>query len=186
MGTRLALLLFGIALGGVLGACGKEIGDACIVGSDCSPNGDRLCDPSSLDGYCTIQGCDYSTCPGEAACIRFFTGNFTNKTCDPAKTADACTTSAVDCCSLDELCSIEGAVDPILGHCVPRSSELRYCMRTCDSDGDCRDGYECRDLAKMKAHGGEPVLAPSLTPGAPRPVVDENSPKFCAAAPVTP
>ena len=92
----------------------------------------------------------------------------------------------MDCCSLDELCSIEGAVDPIQSHCVPRSSEIRYCMRTCDSDGDCRDGYECRDLAKMKAHGGEPVLAPSLTPGAPRPVVDENSPKFCAAAPVTP
>lgn len=185
MGTRLALLLSGLVLGLVLGACGKEIGDACIIGSDCSPNGDRLCDPASVGGYCTIQGCDYGTCPDEAACIRFFTGNFTNKTCDPKATDADCEKQPELCCSLDELCSIEGATDQISGHCVPRSSEIRYCMRTCDSDGDCRDGYECRDLEKMKAHGGEPVLeAPK--PGAPRPVVDESSPKFCAAAPVTP
>jgi len=195
MGYRLVLLLFAVVLGGVLGACGKEIGDACTIASDCSPNGDRICldpedqthpeIPNLWKGYCTIQGCDYSTCPDEAACIRFFTGNFSNKTCDPAVTADACTDNPAACCSLDELCSIEGAIDLIKGHCVPRSSEIRYCMRTCDSDGDCRDGYECRDLEKMKAHGGEPVLASPL-PGKPAPIVDEHSPKFCAAAPVAP
>ena len=63
--------------------CGDEIGDACIISSDCSPNADRTCDTSSQEGYCTIQGCDYSTCPEEAACIRFFTGSFSNLTCDP-------------------------------------------------------------------------------------------------------
>jgi len=174
MGYRLVPLLLCVV---VLGACGKEIGDACITGTDCSPNGDRLCDPASIGGYCTILGCDYTTCPDEAACIRFFTGNFENKTCDPAKTADACRApNATDCCSLDELCAIEGATGEIKGHCVARSSEIRYCMRTCDSDSDCRDNYECRDLAKMKTHGGEPVLAPGS-------VVDERSPKFCAAAP---
>lgn len=172
MGYRLgSLLLFAVALM-VLGACGKEIGDACVIGSDCSPNGDRLCDPSSIDGYCTIQGCDYSTCPDEATCIRFFTGSFSNKTCDPAASADACRNNPESCCTVDELCSIAG-------QCVPRSSEIRYCMRTCDSDSDCRDHYECRDLDKMKAHGGEPVLAPGL-------VVDASSPKFCAAAPAAP
>ena len=36
-------------------------------------------------------------------------------------------------------------------------------MRTCDTNDDCRDGYECRDLEQMKAHGGEPVLAPGAT-----------------------
>jgi hypothetical protein len=163
MAYRLASLLLFVVVWVVLGACGKEIGDACAFGSDCSPNGDRICDPSSFEGYCTIQGCDYSTCPDEAACIRFFSGNFLNKTCDPAAPAD---------CSLDELCAVDG-------HCVPRSSEVRYCMRTCDSDGDCRDGYECRDLERMIAHGGEPVLAPGG-------VVDASAPKFCAAAPVTP
>jgi hypothetical protein len=139
--------------------CGKEIGDSCIVASDCSPNGDRLCiDPNVEEGYCTIQGCDYSTCPEEAACIRFFTGSFENKPCD-----------TIANCSLDELCSLTG-------QCVPRNSEVRFCMKTCGSDDDCRDGYECRDLAKMMEHGGEPVLEPG-TP------IDDSAPKFCAVAP---
>jgi hypothetical protein len=153
-------LVLAVAFG--LGGCGKEIGDACVTGADCDPNGERQCDISQKEGYCTIQGCDFSTCPEEAACIRFFTGGFSNKTCE----------TSPDECSLDELCDLNK-------RCVPRSSEIRYCMRTCSSDSDCRDGYECRDLEKMKAHGGEPVLAPGST-------VDASSPKFCASAPATP
>lgn len=153
-----ALLLLPLFGGGA--GCGKEIGDSCIVSSDCSDDGSRQCDSSSRGGYCTIQGCDYATCPSEAACIRFFTGNFSNKQCTDATQ-----------CSLDELCSLRG-------FCVPRSSEIRYCMKTCGSDGDCRGGYECRDLSIMKMHGGEPVLAPG-TP------IDDKSPKFCAPAPAS-
>ena len=148
-------LLVAIAL--LAGACGKNIGDSCIISSDCDPNGTRYCDVSSKSGYCTILGCDYNTCPDSAACIRFFTGSFENR---------ACMTN--DQCTLDELCSLEG-------HCVPRSSEVRYCMATCGSNGDCRDGYECRDLELMIEHGGEPVLAPGVA-------VDESAPKFCAPA----
>jgi len=150
-----------VALAAGSGACGKEIGDACTLSTDCSPNGDRLCDPesSSPGGYCTVQGCDFSTCPDEAACIRFFPGTFTNLPCSSAAE-----------CSLDELCSVAG-------QCVPRASEIRYCMKKCESSGDCRDGYECRDLAKMMEHGGEPVLAPGV------PVDAAHAPKFCAVAP---
>jgi len=62
--------------------CGKEIGDPCTVSSDCSTAGDRQCiDANEKGGYCTIQGCDYNTCPGEAACIRFYAGAFDNLTC---------------------------------------------------------------------------------------------------------
>jgi len=138
--------------------CGSEIGDSCILSSDCDPNGERYCDASSKEGYCTIQGCGFDTCPEEAACIRFFTGNFTNREC-----------TTQNQCTLDELCSLEG-------HCVPRSSEVRYCMKTCGDNGDCRDGYECRDLDLMKEHGGEPVLGPGV-------VIDSSAPKFCAPAP---
>ena len=139
--------------------CGKEIGDACVIHPDCSPNGDRIClDNTSGDGYCTIQGCDYATCPEEAVCVRFFTGGFENRDC-----------ASDDDCSLDELCTLAGK-------CAPRSSEVRYCMRVCDSQDDCRDNYECRDIALMRLHGGEPVLEPGR-------VVDAGAPKFCAHAP---
>jgi len=147
-----------VVLAFALVGCGKEVGDSCIVSSDCSPNGDRQCDVSQHEGYCTIQGCDFGTCPDEAVCVRFFTGSFANKTC-----------SSLADCSLDELCDLNG-------HCAPRSSEVRYCMRTCDSTDDCRDGYECRDIELMRTHGGEPVLAPGG-------VVDESAPKFCAISP---
>lgn len=144
--------------------CGKQIGDECITGVDCGTDGTRVCDMSQREGYCTIQGCDYSTCPEEAACVRFFMGSFANRPCDPA-TENVST----DQCSLDELCTLAG-------QCVPRSSEVRYCMKQCDQTSDCRGGYECRNLSLMKAHGGEPVLAPGEA-------IDDTSPKFCAAAP---
>lgn len=156
---RVVSLLLVLAFG-----CGQEIGDECITGIDCSTEGTRVCDTSQRGGYCTIQGCDYSTCPSEAACIRFFMGSFANRPCDPVAEDNT-----ADQCSIDELCTLAG-------QCVPRSSEVRYCMKKCDSGGDCRDGYECRDLSLMKAHGGEPVLEPGSA-------IDDSSPNFCAAAP---
>jgi len=143
--------------------CGQQIGDSCIVSSDCAIDGSRTCDSSMREGYCTILGCDYDTCPGEAACIRFFSGGFTNRPCD--FTTEGIST---DACSLDELCSLEN-------ECVPRSAETRFCMKKCDTSADCRSGYECRDLTLMAAHGGEPVLAPTDTLS--------NAPHFCALAP---
>jgi hypothetical protein len=168
MRFRFVVLSSLVAVLAALGACGSEIGDACVQHSDCSPDGDRLCDPSSIDGYCTIQGCDVDTCPDESVCVRFFTGSFSNKECDYNSGGG---------CSLDEICSLNG-------HCVARSSEVRFCMRKCGSDGDCRgdvnddgrDDYECRNLDRMIEHGGEPVLGVEV-------LVDERSPKFCATAP---
>lgn len=205
MGYRLVPLLL---LAIVAGACGKEIGDSCNISTDCSPNGDRSCinpHPDPWNGYCTVQGCDVSTCPDEAACIQFFTGGFSNRSCDPVcdliynpdgPFCQAPVAPAVQC-SLDEQCAISG-------QCVPRSSEVRYCMRKCNSDDDCRDGYECRDIDQMKTHGGEPVFAPGQVIDAQGQVVDPNQvvtnadgtktpkveashpPKFCAWKPVVP
>ena len=146
----------------VAAGCGQQIGDSCIVSSDCAFDGSRSCDVSMREGYCTILGCDYDTCPGEAACVRFFTGGFTNRPCGPNAPAGSAA------CSLDELCSLEG-------ECVPRAAETRFCMKKCDTTADCRAGYECRDLPLMEAHGGEPVLSPTDTL--------ESAPHFCAMAP---
>jgi hypothetical protein len=125
--------------------CSKEIGDECTISSDCDPNGERLCDVSNgTPGYCTIQGCDVDTCPDESVCVRFFTGSFGNRTCNPELAYGDPN------CTFDEICSLAGS-------CVPRSSEVRYCMRSCGDDGDCRGGYECRDRALMIERGGQPV-----------------------------
>jgi len=149
--------------------CGQQIGDSCIVSSDCAIDGSRVCDNSSKDGYCTIAGCDYDTCPGESECVRFFSGGFANRPCGTA--AD---------CSLDELCSIQS-------QCVPRSAETRFCMKKCSQPSDCRDGYECRvymdpipmGTNDMLHHGGEPVLAPGEVVNA------STATSFCAPAPAT-
>ena len=153
-----------LALAGVAAACGNEIGDECTSSVDCSSTGDRTCDTASAGGYCIIQGCDATSCPEEAACIRFYTGSFANLTCDPV-TEDVST----DMCSVDERCALDG-------HCVARASETRYCMKRCGDNGDCRDGYECRGIELMIAHGGEPVLGAGQ-------IVSDTSPKFCAQAP---
>jgi hypothetical protein len=169
--SLLALRALAVAALLVVGACGSEIGDACQQATDCSPDGDRVCLRSQdqfnpdKDGYCTVVGCDHDTCPDEAVCIRFFSGSFAGKTCDP-KTEDLST----DMCSLDELCSLQG-------FCALRASEIRFCMRSCGGNDDCRGNYECRDLAAMQARGGEPVL-----PDGDR--VGDSPARFCAVASV--
>jgi hypothetical protein len=154
-------------------ACGKEIGDSCLISSDCDPNNTSgaICDLTQHDGYCTIIGCDYDTCPDNSVCVAFFVGRFENKPCDPV-TEDLPSSDGTDACNLDEICAL-------IGNCVPRSAEKRYCMATCGGSGDCRDQYECRDETLMKEHGGEPVLAPGDQP------TSDNLTSFCAPAPTS-
>jgi hypothetical protein len=137
---------------GALAACGKEIGDSCLVNTDCGADVNLVCDQASFDGYCTIPGCDYGTCPDGAVCIRFFTASFENLPCTPA-TEDLQGEASTNDCGIDEVCTLNG-------QCVPSSSESRFCMKQCDSGDDCRTGYECRDERLMRAHGGEPVPPP--------------------------
>lgn len=144
--------------------CGREIGDECVLSTDCSVQGDRICDIASPGGYCTVLGCDYNTCPDESVCIRFFSLAESNIMCDPA-TEDLSTND----CTADEICTLTGS-------CMPRSAEFRFCMRRCESGGDCRDGYECRNGDLMREHGGEPVPRPGERVG-------DRLPAFCATAP---
>jgi hypothetical protein len=122
-----------------------------MVAADCQTDDDtRSCDISQPGGYCTIDGCDERSCPSEAACIRFFPWPFLTETCDPA---------APSACAPDEIC-----LD--MGRCAPRSSERRYCALRCDDNGDCRDGYECRQAGQLGS------MALTTKPGA--------AVKFCA------
>jgi hypothetical protein len=136
-------LLAVAAVAAVAAACGNRIGDPCTVASDCATDGSRTCDTFSPGGSCTIENCDFGTCPDEAVCVRFF----------PAVQDTRACTSTLDC-ALDEICTVRG-------QCAPRSIERRYCMLRCGGHGDCRTGYECRDRELMRLHGGEPVPDPA-------------------------
>jgi hypothetical protein len=111
-----------------LWACGRKIGDECKTQYDCNEEDDtRTCDISQPGGYCTIEGCDETSCPEEAVCIRFFPAEaFLTDRCDPPAT-----------CESHEICLQSG-------WCAPRSSEHRRCLLRCKDSGDCRDEYECR------------------------------------------
>lgn len=162
--SRSMIAAFALLLGVVGAGCGDEIGDECSISADCSAQGNRICDISSPGGYCTIIGCDYNTCPEESVCVRFFSVTDSNRMCDP-RDEDIGT----DDCTADEICTLTGT-------CVPRNAELRYCMRTCGGNGDCRDGYECRDEELMRENGGEPVPPPGEALG-------DDLTSFCASAP---
>jgi hypothetical protein len=62
------------ALVGAVAACTPSIGDKCVLSTDCSTRGDRLCDTSQPDGYCTQFNCAKNSCPDEAACVLFNAG----------------------------------------------------------------------------------------------------------------
>jgi len=125
----------------LLCACGDQIGDDCKTSADCSPDGDRICDRSMPGGYCTIEGCDRGTCPGEATCIRFF---------PVSSLTTACCLTCDEPCAPDQTCLSDG-------FCAPRISERRYCMRVCGEDFHCRDGYVCRQTGMA---GAELAQAP--------------------------
>jgi hypothetical protein len=55
----------------VLAGCSPKIGDKCTVSTDCSIQGDRLCDPTQPGGYCTVFNCEPNRCPDEAVCVAF-------------------------------------------------------------------------------------------------------------------
>lgn len=51
--------------------CTPEIGDSCILSTDCSTRGDRLCDTAQPGGYCTQFNCRKNSCPDENHCVLF-------------------------------------------------------------------------------------------------------------------
>lgn len=145
------LLTLTMALSLALLGCGAEIGDSCSTNVECSPLGDRICDTSQIDGYCTVEGCDINTCPEEAVCIRFFPTAFLSVPCDP-KTEDAVgQPGSTNHCTQDEIC-LSG------GYCALRTQERRFCMKSCEDDDDCRDEYECR---KTGTRGAEALPDPN-------------------------
>jgi hypothetical protein len=100
---------------GALG-CTPHIGSQCNLSTDCSSQGDRLCDTSQPGGYCTILNCTSFSCPDHAACVMFET------------TLPGCNAAAA-----------------YGDYQQPSRTGLSFCMQHCGVDSDCRDGYECKN-----------------------------------------
>jgi len=157
---RLLLGLVGLT---ALAACGHSIGDSCLLSTDCSANGDRTCDLAQPGGYCTIEGCDDKSCPSEAVCIRFFPIEFLSpdpmNKCTlgdkvPPLTGTGCVASDICICDATGE-ETTNCMPNQPGLCAPRDVERRLCVKSCDNNGDCRDGYVCRQAG---AHGSVPLV----------------------------
>lgn len=178
-------------------ACGKEIGDSCSTNVDCNQDGTRDCDLSQPGGYCTVNGCDEKSCPSEAVCIRIFPYEVSRPACQYDSDARFCPAGTGVCqpdnacaCGQDSDCTSDGLCVPDVprvpdvpnGYCVPRTSERRYCEKSCGNDGDCRGGYVCRQ-AGIEVKDWTPA---SSTYGSIAMVANASSStvvKFCAPSP---
>lgn len=146
--TALAFCLLSLFCGGVLG-CSRTIGDACANNVECSPLGDRFCDVASPGGYCTVEGCDQTSCPDSSACVRFFSMQKGRPACNAGlvvrpdcQGAGCCKPGEPGCCNMGERCVCDEP-DCQKGFCASEASERRYCMKPCDTNDDCRSGYVC-------------------------------------------
>jgi hypothetical protein len=62
---------FAVASLACLVGCTPAIGDRCTLSTDCSIQGNRVCDTSQPNGYCTVFSCSANSCPDNSACIEF-------------------------------------------------------------------------------------------------------------------
>ena len=154
----------------VAAACNRQIGDGCATNVECSPLGDRFCDLASPGGYCTVEGCDSTSCPDSAVCIRFFSlkignGAQCNANLNPMTPADCsnssgcCVAGSPGCCQIGEHCLCDEANCGSHGFCASESTERRWCMHSCHSDSDCRGGYQCLTTG---GNGSLAVAVPDL------------------------
>ena len=64
-------LLIALGVGAAGAGCSPSIGSSCVVSTDCSAQGDRICDTAEPGGYCTVINCGSGTCPDNAVCVEF-------------------------------------------------------------------------------------------------------------------
>jgi len=121
--TRLAWLARGLLIAVLALGCKPQIGDKCSVSTNCSTTGDRLCDVTQPDGYCTKFNCEPGSCPEDSVCVNFGT-----------------TLSIID--------EYEGSCTPSQGNSPYKRS---FCMANCSSNSDCRPDYECLAAGDLNA-----------------------------------
>jgi hypothetical protein len=111
---RVAPALAPMLLGWASMGCSPQIGSSCNLSTDCSSQGDRVCDTAQPGGYCTILNCNSFSCPDHAVCVMF------------ESTVPGCNSAA-----------------PFGDYQQPSRTGVALCMQHCGNSGDCRSGYEC-------------------------------------------
>jgi hypothetical protein len=64
-----SLLAVALFVAGAVTGCKAHIGSPCVLNTDCSLQGNLVCDNSQPYGYCTYFNCVPDTCQNEAACV---------------------------------------------------------------------------------------------------------------------
>jgi hypothetical protein len=132
MNRAFALLGLVAALGG--SACTPSIGSPCTESSDCASQGNRFCDTSQPEGYCTVYGCADNSCPDHAVCVTFHAAL---PSCDyndylaPARTSRTlclqhCATDA-DCRTSEGYLCLNPRVAPVNGEILDDNQDQMVC-----------------------------------------------------------
>ncbi len=127
-------------------ACSRRIGNECKLSTDCSLQGERICDLSYLTvdsegmqkGECIIEGCSAGSCPSEAVCVNIYSTEFLSVACDPEREDRS---DGLDDCNANEICIPEGL-------CADANTARATCRKECKRDSGCRDGYSCKPTGK--------------------------------------
>ena len=127
-----AFLALGTLSLALLAGCTPEIGDKCLLSTDCSQRGDRLCDTSQPDGYCTVFNCTTNSCPDEAACVTFGT-NIPGCSVNDRGVARSARSFCVASCGRDSDCRSGYVCDdprsaPWLGAIMDNNQDRRVCL----------------------------------------------------------
>lgn len=69
--SRALVLSLALVAAATASGCAPRIGDGCYSQTNCSINGDRVCDITQPGGYCTVFDCSPDTCPDDSVCVRF-------------------------------------------------------------------------------------------------------------------
>ena len=151
--TWLGWLALGLLTAVTALGCKPQIGDKCTVSTNCSTTGDRLCDVTQPDGYCTKFNCEPGSCPEDSVCVNFGT-----------------TLSIVD--------AYKGSCTPSQTNSPYKRS---FCMANCSSNGDCRPGYECLLAEELNAVLAEYSSGQRVCGVRPKdePSTSENSDEVC-------
>jgi uncharacterized membrane protein YgcG len=154
--TRLARLAiaFATVAGALALGCKPQIGDKCTVSTNCSTTGDRLCDVTQPDGYCTTFNCEPGNCPEDSVCVNFGTTLSPVQGCTPSQANSPYKRSfCMASCGADDDCRS--------GYkCLTPRDDCRPGQPSSTSDSDCFNAVLAEHSSGNKVCAVPPNRAP--------------------------